>query len=115
MFKDIKRKREYDREWYRTHPDYRKRQIKIKRKRKQEIRKFIQDYKAEKGCERCPENAYYCLDFHHIEGEDKEFDLGRSGGWSLKRIKEEIEKCIVLCANCHRKEHYRIEQQKKEP
>lgn len=49
-----------------------------------------------------------CLEFHHIiNPKDKEFSPANaySWGWGIERIKKEISKCIVLCANCHRKLH----------
>lgn len=60
-------------------------------------------------CARCPETFHRCLDFHHLG--DKEFNLGQAVRWgySLERIKREAEKCIILCANCHRKETYKDE------
>jgi hypothetical protein len=43
------------------------------------------------------------LEFHHVS-EDKEFNIaGARFGW--KKLKEEIKKCILLCANCHREYH----------
>jgi hypothetical protein len=43
------------------------------------------------------------LEFDHLR--DKKFAIGKaaSGGYSLKKIQEEVEKCVVRCANCHRK------------
>ena len=58
----------------------------------------------------CGENHPACLDFHHKDKKDKSFNVAimASSGYSIEKIKEEIAKCIVLCSNCHRKEHYKI-------
>ena len=55
----------------------------------------------------CGEDRWYVLDFHHIG--DKDFNISQKvqEGCSLDTIKKEIEKCIVLCANCHREVHYK--------
>ena len=46
-----------------------------------------------------------CLDFHHLR--DKEFNIANEiKNLSIDNLKKEIDKCIVLCANCHRKLHY---------
>ncbi|MCU4743177.1 homing endonuclease associated repeat-containing protein [Natronoglomus mannanivorans] len=60
------------------------------------------------GCTRCDETNPVCLDFHHVDEEEKEMAVGKmiAFGYAKERIEDEIEKCIVLCANCHRKEHY---------
>lgn len=57
------------------------------------------------GCQLCPENDPIVLDFHHVK--DKCFDVsdGVQRLYAWVRIKKEIEKCIVLCSNCHRKFH----------
>lgn len=70
-------------------------------------RNWLHKYKLTLTCSRCPENHPATLDFHHINGDEKEINLGSAGrmGWSITRIKKEIAKCIVLCANCHRKHH----------
>lgn len=74
-------------------------------------RAFVRAYKASHGCSRCPETHPACLDFHHINPETKsKLSNGTraiSYMWSIKRIKLEILKCIILCANCHRKEHFK--------
>ena len=45
------------------------------------------------------------LEFHHIE-DNKEFSLSSSThNKSWDKIKSELDKCILLCANCHRDEH----------
>lgn len=66
---------------------------------------FIKDLKKE-GCFSCGESSVECLDFHHLNPLEKEIEvslLTRRG--SKKRILKEVEKCIILCANCHRKVH----------
>jgi hypothetical protein len=61
-----------------------------------------------KGCSRCSEKHPATLDFHHIDLSTKEFTIGEARNRKLSeaRFKAELAKCIVLCANCHRKEHY---------
>ena len=76
-------------------------------RRSAERRGSLWDYKAEHPCERCGEADPSCLDFHHRDPGAKEFSLGAEGkNKSFKRLLVEIEKCAVLCANCHRKLHY---------
>lgn len=71
-------------------------------------RKWLVEYKVARKCERCGEDHPACLEFHHLNSDDKDIDLGRAvvAGWSIARMLEEIAKCILLCANCHRKLHY---------
>ena len=55
------------------------------------------------GCQICGEKCGLCLDFHHIAG-DKNFSV--SCVWmGIARLLAEIQKCEVVCANCHRKIH----------
>lgn len=67
------------------------------------VRQYIRDAKRT-GCSRCGETHTACIDFHHLHGKDK--IISKMWSYSLKRVQDEISKCILLCANCHRKEHY---------
>ena len=60
------------------------------------------------GCCRCPEKDIACLDFHHIDPATKKYTIAHmiTSGKSIKTIEAEIEKCIVLCRNCHAKHHH---------
>ena len=44
-------------------------------------------------------------DFHHLDPSKKELSFGNRGGLSFDKLKPELDKCILLCANCHRKVH----------
>lgn len=69
--------------------------------------KWFQDLKKEFKCSSCGENHIACLDFHHKDPTTKLFGLSGSPWiYSKKIILSEIKKCICLCANCHRKEHW---------
>ncbi|MDQ3743355.1 MAG: hypothetical protein M3444_03130 [Acidobacteriota bacterium] len=46
------------------------------------------------------------MDFDHREGETKIFEMNRVSYVSMRAIKQEIEKCDVVCANCHRERTY---------
>ena len=57
------------------------------------------------GCEICGYNkCIEALEFHHIDETTKEFPVSGSTR-SLERQKKEADKCIMLCANCHRELH----------
>ena len=78
-----------------------------KKSRKLRNRVFVQEYKATHPC-KCGESTPCCLDFHHKDPSQKFEVLGimAARGFGLERIKEEIAKCEILCANCHRKFHF---------
>jgi len=59
------------------------------------------------GCLCCPETELACLDFHHLNPAEKSFQITpyQLVHKSLESISAEIDKCVVLCANCHRKFH----------
>jgi len=64
-------------------------------------------FKATLACLRCGESHPATLDFHHVTRlptNKKVHKLAGSG--QLKAAMEEIKKCMVLCSNCHRKEHF---------
>jgi hypothetical protein len=66
-------------------------------------RAFVHAYKLEKGCADCGYNKHpAALDFDHLPGTVKVRDIksGAQLGW--KALLEEIEKCQVVCSNCHR-------------
>jgi hypothetical protein len=71
---------------------------------------WISDLKLK--CEKCSEDNTWCLEFHHKNKEKKDFSISNIIGsqsfserWK-KVVLDEINKCSILCANCHRKEHY---------
>jgi hypothetical protein len=69
------------------------------------IRQVIEDAKLV-GCADCPENDPVVLQFHHRDPQVKSFTIGRATGtMSLSRLKKELDKCDVVCANCHLRRH----------
>jgi len=58
------------------------------------------------GCPDCEVSDPRCLDFHHEESKGMTVSQMVSHGRKLPAIREEIQKCRLLCANCHRQEHY---------
>jgi hypothetical protein len=84
-------------------------------KRKEQLREFYTQLKANLECTQCGESHPATLQFHHREPQKKEFVLSAAvrQGYSIERIKREITKCTVLCANCHAKRHYEWAKQNK--
>lgn len=70
------------------------------------IKQRLVDYKGGK-CQICGYNrCINALEFHHVNPEEKDFTI--SGGTkSFDTLKPEIDKCIIICANCHRDLHFR--------
>ena len=68
---------------------------------------FIQEYKATCGCMYCGEKEPVCLDLHHRDPSAKGGNISEVAqkGHTRERLQEEIDKCDVVCSNCHRKLH----------
>ena len=70
-------------------------------------RAFISNYLKTNPCVDCGEANIIVLEFDHI-GDDKDFNISDAArnGVGIKKLKDEIAKCEVRCANCHRKKTY---------
>ena len=78
-------------------------------KRKYQERKgAIGEVKASIGCAKCGDTRSYVLDFHHKDPSIKDANIARmtSNKNRLEDIQKEIDKCVVLCSNCHREFHH---------
>ncbi|MBW4507066.1 MAG: HNH endonuclease [Scytonematopsis contorta HA4267-MV1] len=72
------------------------------------MRLFKEKSVAYKGgkCSKCGYNRCIdALEFHHINPEEKDLSLSAGKSYSFERVKAELDKCILLCANCHREVH----------
>lgn len=80
-------------------------------RRRKKLREMARDYKGGQ-CATCGYNkCQRALSFHHLNPKEKDFDLSSRGlTRSWERIKKEIDKCILLCANCHMEVHDGITQ-----
>ena len=76
----------------------------VKNFRKRTKEKAV-DYKGGK-CKICNyDRCVSALEFHHLEPSKKDFTLSQSMNIAWDKIKEELDKCILVCANCHREIH----------
>lgn len=75
-------------------------------KRRKKVRILAVEYKGGQ-CERCGyDRCIEAFDFHHKDPTQKDFGIssyGHSRSW--ERVKNELDKCVMLCANCHREIH----------
>ncbi len=74
----------------------------LEHRQKQQFKKKLAALKESSGCKDCGENNHIVLDFDHLR--DKKYNISRMihDGFSWKAIMKEVEKCDVVCANCHR-------------
>lgn len=107
-----------------NHPDYQKLWRELHRERLASERKkkywttgkarhqrrlyWLYKYKIAKGCRICGYNLHAsALDFDHINPVTKSFEIAkRVPNTTLKTLFNEIKKCQILCANCHRIKTY---------
>lgn len=75
-------------------------------RRRDKTKELLVEYKGGK-CEICGyDRCIGALEFHHINPEEKEFGIGQKGYTrSMEKNKAEADKCILVCANCHREIH----------
>jgi hypothetical protein len=68
---------------------------------------FFKEYKKQLFCEKCGDKRWYVLEFHHLDPTKKDFSIASSAKrFGNIKFMEEIKKCEVLCANCHRELHF---------
>lgn len=66
---------------------------------------LLNSIKALLGCVRCGEKDPRCLDFHHLDEDQKVCTVSQMLCWAFDKLMAEVLKCEILCANCHRKHH----------
>ena len=108
--KDATKRREYHREYSRSHYKGKVRADHLSLLRKQRTaylaeQKPLLEAFRNKGCAVCNEDDPCCLCGHHLNPETKEFEIARIGYYSTERFKRELAKCVCLCRNCHDKLH----------
>jgi hypothetical protein len=76
--------------------------LKRNQEQKARTRNILNEAKAS-GCMLCSEADLCCLDFHHLG--DKDMTVSTMLGMNDARVRAEIDKCVILCRNCHAKVH----------
>jgi predicted HNH restriction endonuclease len=90
----------------RAYKDRRKYLIEAVKKRRRDLRAKAIELKGGRceicGYSRCPD----ALEFHHLDDAKKDFGISAKGYTrSWEKVKNELNKCQLLCANCHRELH----------
>lgn len=100
-FKNNEDERKWRKKWWKSlSPERKREKLDKANNRAKLVREFISNYKINKGCVDCGYNKHpSALDFDHVEGVK---DLNVCFSKSITQAKREIEKCEVVCANCHR-------------
>jgi transcription elongation factor Elf1 len=83
-------------------------------KRRLVLKQKAVEYKGG-ACERCGYNkSNRALDFHHVDPSQKDFGIGYRGYTrSWEKVKKELDKCILVCSNCHAEIHEEIDNNNK--
>jgi hypothetical protein len=74
-----------------------------KTQRRLELKKSAVEYMGGK-CQLCPyDKCFSAFDFHHTDPREKDFVISSRMSWVV--IVKELQKCVLLCATCHREVH----------
>lgn len=107
-YKNIADRKAYAKKHYENNKElYKSRSKLYSRKERDIIRRFLIKEKSN-PCKDCGQvYPHYVMEFDHLKDKDGDIANFASLGWSLKRVKNEIEKCDLVCANCHRIRTYK--------
>jgi 5-methylcytosine-specific restriction endonuclease McrA len=85
----------------------RQRRIAVKENRRRELHRWFYELKRDQfDCAVCNEGRPPALDFHHTGEKNMAISEMVNDGYAKDSIREEIERCVTLCVNCHRRRHY---------
>ena len=109
MYKYKGREREYMYDWHLKNKCIYKEKNKTYRKDAYKRATLIMKDLKINGCAICGyDKCSASLSFHHVNSEDKKFNININQlRYAEERIINELTKCILLCANCHREIHYK--------
>lgn len=107
-FKDPAKRKAYQQAYSKKHYAANKEYYKVKKlKSKESLMSWFRELKSKLYCLNCGEDDAVVLDFHHRKSSEKEFSICDGlRRYARQRIVDEIAKCDVLCANCHRRHHH---------
>lgn len=92
----------YNAQWRVANPDKVAKYVERNREDQRKRAAFIADLKIQSGCVDCGYKDHHAaLDFDHVVGE-KSFSISHNKMTTMKKLLDEITKCEVVCANCHR-------------
>ena len=98
-------RRSYEREHYaKNREKYKKKRLKNSRKQRERNRSFVNSQKRGKPCLDCGGVFHFsCMEYDHVSGDKvKCINSMVQSAFSIKMIKAEMDKCELVCANCHR-------------
>ena len=86
------------------------------KKQRENIRDWFKGLTKDISCVVCGENERCCIDFHHLAGDPFKHRTAKGNlhhgvtgilhhTMNKTKVLEEMEKCITICSNCHRKVH----------
>lgn len=102
-YKNIEDRKAYHRKWYEKNKERRYKTILLssKKRRRRSEEKLI-EYLNNNPCADCGEKNILVLEFDHLRNKYKSIGVLMSNYTSWETIEKEIQKCDVVCSNCHR-------------
>lgn len=103
-------KKVYNAAWYATHKDEQVARVAVRGAEWRRMASDIIAWYKDQPCTDCKRRyPPYVMDFDHRDGNTKVNNVAGMRGWPLKKLVAEIEKCDVVCSNCHRiRTHLRL-------
>jgi len=100
---------EQKKNWYKKNKKSHKENVyENKIKNIEAARAYVWDFLLSHPCVKCGESDPAILEFDHVRGQKRaEVTKLMRDGYTLKIIQREIDKCVVLCANCHKRKTYK--------
>ena len=78
------------------------------RSSRQRLKEKLVEYKGCKCEICCYYNCINALEFHHLDPSEKDFGIANGNAIAFEKAKKEVDKCILVCANCHREIHFNL-------
>lgn len=95
---------EYQHLYYIAHKSERIRNARVwDKKHRKQVEEFLFEYLSTHSCVDCSESDVLVLEFDHNDPEKKTLCVSQMLSHSFKNVQQEVMKCTVRCANCHRR------------